>query len=485
MVYVHKGPMSLDDYIKMNRFHRLIYQLRYDPRRVLDLTLLLVSLFVEWCGTALVAPLTPWLVKDLDPSMDEGSAASIFMASFSLGTLIASLVTGPLSDKFGRRPIFLGAMLIYTISYFLVANAWDIASFAGFRALGGVSAGTRPVLYAFITDSSRQEDMRFYGSCISICNTVGGALGPTIGGWLASVGMSFPFYFMGVVAAVLFILEFLFLRETKPWENKPKWLTLEYYECWKQNPRTNVTDDDEAISNDATVASGNTVNAQHSGPENPEKALSPMDQAKDMSLGKWSKKNKWFIPTLICLCLAAFAGQYTGNSWSTVFGVLGADRYNLSEQQNGEAMGIQAVVVIVCTILYIYVSDKIRPGMVAAFGFCLVVLAVIVPFIYSLWGTIVIGMCVYVGVTFFFAGMAYCSALISPPKSRGLINSISMGMTNVGGVLGPLVGGQLYDLNVADPYYVMCGLGVLGIASSIVITGGTTYTEKLLGVNSS
>lgn len=60
MGYVHKGPKSLDDYIKMNRFSRLIYQLRYDPRRVLDLTLLLVSLFVEWCGTALVAPLTPW-----------------------------------------------------------------------------------------------------------------------------------------------------------------------------------------------------------------------------------------------------------------------------------------------------------------------------------------------------------------------------------------------------------------------------------------
>ncbi|KAF4746834.1 hypothetical protein FOZ63_007022, partial [Perkinsus olseni] len=141
---------------------RLIYQLRYDPRRVLDLTLLLVSLFVEWCGTALVAPLTPWLVQALDPSMDEGSAASIFMASFSIGTLIASLVTGPLSDRYGRRPVFIWAMFLYTISYFLVANAWSIASFAGFRALGGVSAGTRPVLYAFITDSSRQEDMRFY-----------------------------------------------------------------------------------------------------------------------------------------------------------------------------------------------------------------------------------------------------------------------------------------------------------------------------------
>ncbi|KAF4653178.1 hypothetical protein FOZ61_009152 [Perkinsus olseni] len=237
---------------------------------------------------------------------------------------------------------------------------------------------------------------------------------------------------------------------------------------------TNVAD----VSDGATLASSDRQPTPAE--QTPEKAMSPTDQAKDMSLGKWSKKNKWFIPTLVCLCLASFAGQYTGNSWSTVFGVLGADRYNLSEQENGEAMGIQAVVVIICTIIYIYVSDKIKPGLVSAFGFCLVVLAVIVPFIYSIWGTIVIGMCVYVGVTFFFAGMAYCSALISPPRSRGLINSISMGMTNVGGVLGPLVGGQLYDLNVADPYYVMCGLGVLGIASSLVMTAGSTYTEKLL-----
>mmetsp|Transcript_4963 Transcript_4963/g.4868 ORF Transcript_4963/g.4868 Transcript_4963/m.4868 type:complete len:105 (-) Transcript_4963:60-374(-) len=91
-------------------------------------------------------------------------------------------------------------------------------------------------------------------------------------------------------------------------------------------------------------------------------------------------------------------------------------------------------------------------------------------------------MCVYVGITFFFAGMAYCSALISPPRSRGLVNSISMGMTNVGGVLGPLVGGQLYDVNVADPYYVICGLGVLGIASSLVVNGGCIYTEKLVSL---
>lgn len=52
--------------------------------------------------------------------------------------------------------------------------------------------------------------------------------------------------------------------------------------------------------------------------------------------------------------------RYVGNSWATVFGVLGADRYNLSEQENGEAMGIQAVVVIICTILYIYVSGNIN-----------------------------------------------------------------------------------------------------------------------------
>ncbi|EER17319.1 hypothetical protein Pmar_PMAR022254 [Perkinsus marinus ATCC 50983] len=447
----NSGPLSTEEYYSLKRLARLRYRLKYEPRRIIDLSLIFISIFIEWLGNTLLAPITPWYIDKLASGMDEGAAASILMASYAVGTFLSSLFTGPLSDRYGRRPVFILAMFLYTISYFLVANAWNIASFAGFRAIGGVSAGTRPVLYAFITDSSRVEDMRFYGSCISICNTVGGALGPTIGGWLASVGISFPFYFMGVLAAILFLLQLFFLRETKPREDKPEWLKWEYYECWKhqhqqQQGRDQANDVSSSDNLPPPLPPSGSIDA-------PPKGMSPMDEAKDMGLGAWSKKNKWFITTLVCLCLAAFAGQYAGNSWATVFGVLGADRYDLTEQQNGEAMGIQALVVIICTILYMYISNKIKPGLVAAFGFCLVVLAVIVPFIYSIWGTIIIGMCVYVGITFFFAGMAYCSALISPPKSRGLINSITMGVTNVG---KPISDGGPCCLLIPPPIHRWC-----------------------------
>ncbi|KAF4718591.1 hypothetical protein FOZ62_005386, partial [Perkinsus olseni] len=80
-------------------------------------------------------------IDDLAPDMNQGTAASILMAAYAVGTFLASLVTGPLSDRLGRRPVFLTAMTIYTVAQFLMANAWDIGSFAGFRAMAGVAAG--------------------------------------------------------------------------------------------------------------------------------------------------------------------------------------------------------------------------------------------------------------------------------------------------------------------------------------------------------
>lgn len=141
-----------------------------------------------------------------------------------------------------------------------------------------------------------------------------------LGGWLASVGISFPFYFMGVLAAILFLLQLFFLRETKPWEDKPEWLKWEYYECWKhqqqQQQGREQANDVSSNTNSLELSSwysGSTAGSDNLPPSGsidaPPKGMSPMDEAKDMGLGAWSKKNKWFITTLLCLCLAAFAGQ--------------------------------------------------------------------------------------------------------------------------------------------------------------------------------
>ncbi|EER07897.1 conserved hypothetical protein [Perkinsus marinus ATCC 50983] len=178
---VREGPLSPEEYYALSYPKRLVYRTKYNPRRVMDLVILFFGIFIEWLGSTLLAPVTPWYIEDLAPDMNQGTAASILMAAYAVGTFLASLVTGPLSDRLGRRPVLLFAMGIYTVAQFLMANAWDIASFAGFRAMAGISAGTRPVIISFLTDSSRPIDMKLYGVLMGLHVVVGQSVGPAIG----------------------------------------------------------------------------------------------------------------------------------------------------------------------------------------------------------------------------------------------------------------------------------------------------------------
>ncbi|KAF4727817.1 hypothetical protein FOZ62_003467 [Perkinsus olseni] len=67
---------------------------------------------------------------------------------------------------------------------------------------------------AYLTDSSRPIDMKMYGVFMGLFVVVGQSLGPAIGGALASVTLSFPFYFIGVISAALLVFMYLFLRES-------------------------------------------------------------------------------------------------------------------------------------------------------------------------------------------------------------------------------------------------------------------------------
>ncbi|EER04971.1 quinolone resistance protein norA, putative [Perkinsus marinus ATCC 50983] len=190
--------------------------------------------------------------------MGQGTAASVLMSSYNIGMFVTSLFTGPLSDRVGRRPLFLIALLLYTGAQFADANAWDLASLAGFRALEGVLAGTRPVIVAYLTDVSDNDDMKLYGVIMGIFVVVGQLLGPVIGGALMQFSMWLPFYFMGILAAVLLLLEFFFLRES-----------LVKDESGKLVSRVKKVEEENV--------------------EYP--------------------KNKWLIPTVICLGIAAFCRQ--------------------------------------------------------------------------------------------------------------------------------------------------------------------------------
>ncbi|KAF4659886.1 hypothetical protein FOL47_007392 [Perkinsus chesapeaki] len=426
----NSGPLSPQDYYSQSRLARLRYRLKYEPRRILDLSLIFISIFIEWLGNTLLAPITPWYIEKLAPDMDEGSAASILMASYAVGTFLASLFTGPLSDRIGRRPILIAAMFLYTSSQFAAANAWNITTFAIFRAIGGVSAGTRPVIMAYLTDTSRPDDMKLYGVLMGLFVVTGQALGPMLGGALASVTLSFPFYFLGGVSVVLLILLVIFLRESlvKDENGRPR-------SIWGAG--------------------------QIAEPPN----------------------NKYLVPTVLCLATASFSGQYVFSSWTTVFGLLGADRYDLSSSSNGAVLGVQAIVVILVNLVYLPITHVLAPALVGCIGHLLCALLIIVPFIYNLYLTIALGMALNVGCGLYFAGMAYFNSVVAPPKQRGLINSLVMSMANLGGIFGPLIAGPLYDMDPihrAYPFYLSAGISVVGGTACLGIHKALIYALSLV-----
>lgn len=74
---------------------------------------------------------------------------SVFMTGFGLG----QFVIGPLSDRFGRRPILIGGMVLYTLASVLAVSARSFEMLLVARALQGVgTSATRVIATSIVRD---------------------------------------------------------------------------------------------------------------------------------------------------------------------------------------------------------------------------------------------------------------------------------------------------------------------------------------------
>jgi MFS transporter, DHA1 family, multidrug resistance protein len=85
--------------------------------------------------TDLYLPALPMLARELGASM---GAAQLTMSLVLLAFGLGQLVMGPLSDRFGRRPVLLGGLVLHTFASLGAALAPGIGALIAFRALQGV-----------------------------------------------------------------------------------------------------------------------------------------------------------------------------------------------------------------------------------------------------------------------------------------------------------------------------------------------------------
>ncbi len=141
---------------------------------------------------------------------------SAYLLAFSL----MSLFYGTLSDSFGRRPVILGSLLLFTAASVGAALAPSFGWLLAFRVLQGVSAGGGRVIgQAIIRDRFEGPDAHRLMSHVTMVFGLAPAIAPIIGGHLhVAFGWRAVFVLMAVLGLVMLLATHRFLDESLPRE---------------------------------------------------------------------------------------------------------------------------------------------------------------------------------------------------------------------------------------------------------------------------
>lgn len=372
------------------------------------LFILMINMFIAIASFGIVIPILPAYLKSIDQG---GIAAGLMISIFAGAQLVMSPIAGKWADKYGRRIMIIAGLSGLALSMFVFYFSDSIGVLYVSRAIGGVGAALLvPAIFAYVADITTMEQRAKGNSLISAAMSLGIVVGPGIGGFLAEFGLKMPLLISALVGVVAVIFSTLVLKESKP--------------------------------SDAVTPDGKS-----------ETMVKEIAQ---------SFKKPYFIPLVITLVMSFGLLAY-----ESVLGLFVDDQFAASPQ---DIAWMITATGIVSVIIQVFVVDKVvrRFGEVnvlriflgvAAFGFLLSILISSYAFFF------VITMIIFLSTSIL---RPVLTTLIS--KLAGNEQGFAMGMNNaymsIGNVLGPLLAGVLYDVNIIYPF-------VLGLVVLVITTIGS------------
>ena len=162
----------------------------------------------------ILTPAVPGLAVTLaaDPSV-----VQLTLSLYLLGLAAAQLVMGPLSDRFGRRPVVLAGLTLAAVSSVAALAATSIEALIVARVIQAAGASTGVVVgRAIIRDLYDRERAAAMIGWVTMATVVAPMLAPMIGGFLdTALGWQAIFAFVGLVSAATLIGATFSLQETQ------------------------------------------------------------------------------------------------------------------------------------------------------------------------------------------------------------------------------------------------------------------------------
>ncbi|WP_077620544.1 MFS transporter [Bacillus sinesaloumensis] len=375
--------------------------------------ILMINMFIAIGSFGIIIPILPAYLESIN---EGGKAAGLMIAIFAGAQFIMSPIAGKWTDQYGRRKMIIYGLSGLTLSMFIFYFVNSIWLLYASRVVGGIGAALLiPAIFAYVADITTMEQRAKGNSYISAAMSLGIVVGPGIGGFLADFGLKFPFLISALVSLVSVIFSFVVLKESQ------------------QKVEGFMPADDE-------------------------------NMAKKLVR---SVRMPFFIPLIITLVMS-----FGLMAFESVIGLFVDNQYNATPQDIALMVTSTGIVSV---IVQLFVVDRMvtRYGegrilnifiMVAAVGFLLSIVANSFAMFFG------ISLLIFLATSIL---RPVLNTLIS--KLAGNEQGFAMGMNNaymsIGNILGPTLGGLLYDVHIIYPF-------ILGLVLLIVTLFITMFWQK-------
>ncbi|MFC0213686.1 MFS transporter [Paenibacillus chartarius] len=361
--------------------------------------ILMFNLFLVFSGIGLVIPIMPKFMESLGIT---GGTVGLLVAAFSLTQLLFSPLAGRLSDTFGRKRMIVFGMLLFALSEGLFGYASSSWLLFVARLLGGISAAMiMPAVMAYAADVTTAEERAAGMGYINAAITTGFIIGPGIGGYIAEFGIRVPFYFAAIAGVLAACINLLILPESRP----------------------------------AAVAASA-----------PAGAAKP--RANLLTQLRYAYREPYFLSLIIVFVLSFGLANF-----ETVFGLFVDHRFGFEPKDIAFIITFGSIAGAVVQLTAFSWILK-RFGESRVISVCLLfagVFILLTLFVHKFWIIFAVTFIVFLAIDILRPAIGTQMSMVAEDQ-QGYVAGLNSAFTSLGNIVGPIVAGFLFDVDINYPY---------------------------------
>ncbi len=183
-----------------------------------NLAFIWIGVFVGLLGANFVFPFIPLYIKELGVVDQSGRAyySGVAASATGLSLTLTAPIWGALADRYGRKPMFLRALIGAGILIGVMGIVQTVWQLVLLRFLMGAFAGTMGAAAALVAASTPRAKLGQALGTLQTGQFLANMLGPVIGGLVAaSMGIRQSFFFCAALYLLAAILGYIFVREPR------------------------------------------------------------------------------------------------------------------------------------------------------------------------------------------------------------------------------------------------------------------------------